>query len=356
LSYSVLSISGQGPSEPKLGDSARDVQEVSARDRGYGAMDPTDFAIFRFLSEGGVARFWGGRCVIDPRITPREVAERLDISESGVRARLHQISERGFLRDRCVVPNPALFGRRVFVADLPVTHSGEVDRMLGDLALVDGVIFTRDTLDEEQRKIESYFVSENDSSAARLAALLGRLSSEESRVVARPYFTPPCGRQLTPLDLRVLRTLWRSPEATFAELAEDVGISLKTAARIYHHLIESRACWWTHGPASEEFPLALVRIALRNAEDSPGVAEWIRRDGYTWMPVAQDGFGLDPSLAGGVMVGLVPADLPTVLERFLRRLFMVEGVAHIQRTFALGSAMYPAWFADRIAGLSHDRG
>jgi len=221
---------------------------------------------------------------------------------------------------------------------------------------VDGVIFTRDVLDEDRRKIEAYFVSEGESSAARLAALLGRLSSEESPVVARPYYTPPCGRDLTSLDQRVLRTLWRNPDATFAELSENVGISLKTAARIYHHLIDSRACWWTHGPASEELPLARVRIDLQNGEDPTRVAGWIGKEGHAWMPVAPDGFGLDPLHAKGVLVGLVPADLPTVLERFLRRLFAVEGIVRIQRTFALGSAMYPAWFADRIAGLTHDRG
>ncbi len=318
-------------------------------------MDPLDFAIYRFLSRGGEARFWAGRRVIDPMITPREIAARVGISESGVRARLHHLAERGFLKDKTVIPNPSLFGERVFVADLLVRQSGEVDRILRDLTLVEGVIFTRDVMDEDERKIQVHFVSESDSTASRHAALLGRLSSAGRTIVPQPYYTPPCDRELSSLDWRVLQGVWRHPDATFAELAETVGITLKTAARSYHQLIDSRACWWTHGPDSEEFPLALVRVDLRSSEDLVPIAGWIDKEAHAWMPVASDGFGLEPENAATVLAGLVPADAPTVLERFLRKFAGVEGVVRIHRTFPLGSATYPAWFADRIADQVHAR-
>lgn len=318
-------------------------------------MDPLDFAIYRFLSQDGVARFWVGRRIIDPRITPREVAEQVGISESGVRSRLHHLAERGFLRDRTVTPNPSLFGRQVFVADLLVRQSGEVDRMLHDVALVEGVVFTRDVMDEDERKIQVHFVSESGSTASRLAALLGRLSTEGVPVVPRPYYIPLCDRELSPLNWRVLQDLWRHPDATFAEIAERVGVSIKTAARMHHQLIDSRACWWTHGPDSEEFPLALVTVDLRSPKDRDSILGWIGTEAHAWMPVADDGFGLQPENATTVLAGLVPADLPTVLERFLRKLAAVEGVVGIRRTFPLGSAVYPAWFADRIVSQAHVR-
>jgi DNA-binding Lrp family transcriptional regulator len=313
------------------------------------AMDSLDFAIYRFLSRDGEARFWAGRRVIDPMVTPREIAERVGISESGVRARLLHLAERGFLKDRAVIPNPSLFDERVFVADLLVRQSGEVDRILRDLALVDGVVFTRDVMDEDERKIQVHFVSENDSAASRQAALLGRLSSAGRPVVAQSYYTPPCDHTLSPLDWRVLQHVWRNPEATIGEIAETVGVSLKTAARSYHLLIGSRACWWTHGPGSEEFPLALVRVDLRSPRAREPITGWILNEAPAWMPVASDGFGLEPERGATVLAGLMPADAPTILERFLRKLAGEEGVAKIGRTFPLGSAAYPAWFADRIA-------
>lgn len=318
-------------------------------------MDHLDLAVYRFLSPGGIARFWAGRRVVDPRITPREVAEEVGISESAVRARLRHLADRGFLKDRCVTPNPALFGRRVFVADLLVMHSGEVDRMLHDLALVEGVVFARDVLDEDERKLQVYFASETDVGAARVAALLGRLSSEGTALLSRPYYLPPCERDLSSLDWRVLQEVLRHPEATFAEVAKTVGISLKTAARGYNFLLDHHACWWTHGPTSEEFPLALVRVELEDRVHRDPVLAWVGQQAIDWMPVAGDGFGLDPGNAAALVVGLAPADLPTVLERFLRKLSAVEGVARVRRTFGLGSTSYPAWFADRVTERLHAR-
>lgn len=312
-------------------------------------MDPLDFAVYRSLSPGGEARFWAGRRLIDPRITPREMAEQVGISESGVRTRLHHLAEGGFLRDKTVIPNPSLFGERVFVADLLVRQLGEVDRILRDLTLVDGVLFSRDILDEDERKIQVHFVSESDSTATRVGALLRRLSPAGTPVVPQPYYIPPCDRELSQLDWRVLQGFWRQPEATFAEIAETVGISLKTTARSFHHLIDERACWWTHGPDSEEFPLALVRADLRGPESLDSVLGWIAKEAPGWMPVANDGFGREPEGAASALVGLVPADVPTALERFLRKFAGVAGVAGIRRTFALGSTSYPTWFADRIA-------
>jgi len=312
-------------------------------------MDPTDFAVYRQLSRGGEARFWAGRRVIDPRITPREIGEIVGISESGVRTRLHHLAERGFLRDQAVTPNPSLFGKQVFVTDLLVRQSGEVDRMLRDLTLVNEVVFTRDVMDEDERKIQVHFVGESPSGASRLAALLGRLSSEGGSVTARPYYTPPCDRELSPVDWRVLGAVWRRPEATFAEIAQTIGVSLKTAARSYHQLLEAHACWWTHGPGSEEFPLALVCVGLRDPSCREPVARWITDESPVWMPVASDGFGLGAEEATTVLAALFPADLPTGLERLLRKLAGLDEVTGIRRTFALGSAIYTAWFADRLA-------
>ncbi len=318
-------------------------------------MDGLDFAIYRFLSPGGEARFWAGRRVIDPLVSPREIAERVGISESGVRARLLHLTERGFLRDRAVLPNPALFGQHVFVADLLVRQPGEVDRILRDLALVDGVIFTRDILDEDQRKIGVHFVADSAATAARSAALLGRLVAAPRPPTPQPYYLPACDRELSPLDWKVLECVRRRPEATFGEIAEDVGISLKTAARCYHQLADARACWWTHGPSSEEFPLAYVSAEIENSRDREAVVRWISSEAPAWMPVAPDGFGLRPEDTATIVAGLVPADAPTILERFLRRFAGAERVVRVRRTFPLGSASYPTWFTERIAEHVHRR-
>jgi DNA-binding Lrp family transcriptional regulator len=311
-------------------------------------VDLLDFAVYRFLSPRGEARFWAGRRLIDPTIPAREIAKRVGISENGVRARLRGLAQQGFLRGTTVVLNPSLFGARVFVVELPVKKVNEVDRVFRDLALVEEVVFARDTLDEGDRQIRVHFVSENDSTATLRAALLRRLSPTNQLRGPQPYWIPSCERELSPLDWRVLRAVWSHPDATITETASALRISPKTAARRYHQLIESRACWWTHGPYSEEFPLALLRVEVLDPAHRDHVAERILREATAWMPVAGDGLGLEPGSSPNVIAGLVPADVPTVLEKFVRKCAALPGVVDVRRTFALGSATYPAWFADRI--------
>jgi DNA-binding Lrp family transcriptional regulator len=314
-------------------------------------MDPLDFAIYRYLSPGGEARFWAGRRVIDPTIPAREIAERVGISENGVRARLRGLAKRGFLRGTIVVPNPSLFGVQVFVAELPVSEAGEVDRLLRDLALVEGVVFARDTLDEGDRQIRVHFVSESDSTTARRAALVRRLSPTNRLRGPQPYWIPPCERELTRLDWRVLEAVRRAPDATPAETARTVKISLKTAARRRHQLVDSRAYWWTHSPETEEFPLALLRIEVQDPAHRDPVEERVLKEAPAWMPVARDGLGLEPGTTTTVIAGLVPADAPTVLERLVKKCLGLTGVASVHRTFALGSMTYSGWFADRLRDL-----
>jgi DNA-binding Lrp family transcriptional regulator len=312
-------------------------------------MDLIDFAIYRSLSPGGEARFWAGRRVIDPSRPARAIAEEAGISENAVRARLRGMTQRGYLRGRAVTPNPFLFGARVFVAELPVKEAGEVERIYRDLALVDGVVFARDTLDEGDREVRVHFAAESDSVASRRGALLRRLSPTGQLRSPQPYWIPPSEHEPTPLDWRILQALCQHPDSSPTDIARTVKVSLKTSARRVRQLVDSRACWWTHGPDAEEFPLALVRVELRAPKDREEVAGAIAAEATPWMPVASDGLGLDPATPSNAIVGLVPADSPVLAERLVQKLAKLPGVGAVRRTFALGSKAYPSWFADRIA-------
>lgn len=317
-------------------------------------MDPLDFAIYRYLSPGGEARFWVGRRVIDPTIPARAIAERVGISENGVRARLRGLAQKGFLRGTTVVPNPSLFGVGVYVVEVPVKKTSEVDRVVRDLALVEGVVFARDTLDEGDRQIRVHFVSESDAATARRAALVRRLSPTNHLRGPQPYWLPPCERELTPLDWRVLDAIYRAPDATVSETARAVKVSLKTAARRLHELVAARAFWWTHAPGCEEFPLALVQIEVRDPSDRTPVTERVSKEAPAWMPVASDGLGLAPGAGATQVAALVPADAPTVLERWMKKCLELPVVTGVRRTFALGSATYPGWYSERLS--QHARG
>ena len=312
-------------------------------------MDSLDFAIYRYLSPEGDARFWAGRRVVDPRVTAREIAARVGISENGVRARLRSLTKQGFLRGTAVAPNPSLFGVRTLVAKVPVKAPGDVKRVFHDLALVEGVVFARDTIDEEDRTVQAYFVSDGPRTTARRTALLRRLSPTAEVSEPVPYWIPECERPLSPLDWRILHAVRLRPDSTLAEIATAQHIGLKTLARRYHQLIDSRACWWTLGPDSEEFPLALVAVELSSPTLREAVNDGILKAGPGWIPVSSDGLGLEPSSALTVVAGLLPIEAPAILERAVGKIGELPGVVRVRRTFALGSRTYPDWFTERIA-------
>jgi len=311
-------------------------------------VDPHDFAVYRFLSPDGEARFWAGRRVIDPMTPAREIAARTHLSENAVRARMRGLAERGFLRTSAVTPNPSLFDAQVHVVEIPVRTSSDSDRLFEDLALVDGVVFARDTMDDGERKVRVNFAADRAATSARTVSLLGRLCSAAALPAPVPYLIPRCEAELSPLDWRILAARMRLPDADLGELAENLHVSEKTTARRHHRLVAERAFWWTHGADSEEFPLALVRVRLRESGDRTTVTKRVLERVGEWMPVAIDGLGLPVEEASMLVAGLAPADAPTSLERAVRALSTVPGVASVQRTFPLGSRAYPAWWADHV--------
>ncbi|MCI4368004.1 MAG: winged helix-turn-helix domain-containing protein [Thermoplasmata archaeon] len=318
-------------------------------------MDALDFAIFRFMSPGGEARFWGSRRLIDPRITPREIAERVGVSVNGVRARLAALSTAGFLRGSEVWPNPSLFGVRLSTVEIPVTDASEAAVLLDDLALVDGVTFARDLLDEKDRKLRVSFVTDGTATSGRRMALLRRLAPRGLLREPVGYWVPPCEAELSPLDWRVLLALRKAPDDSLSRIAETVGVTLKTGARRFHRLLDQRACWWTHSERSEEFPLALVAAHVGTAAEREEVAGELPRLTESWMPVGADGMGVEPGARALPVVGLVPVGTPVQLERLVRRIAGLPGVNRVERTFALGSRGYPGWFDRRLEERTRPR-
>lgn len=312
-------------------------------------MDAIDYAIYRYLSADGQVRFWGARRLVDPLVSAREIANRVGLSEPGVRARLKGLERRGYLRGRETGMNPSLFGVSLVVSEIPLSEPHEAERLLGELALVDGVTFARDILDEQDRSMRVFYVSDNPAATARRTSLLRKLAPSPAFRGPVPYWIPPSDRAMTRLDWRLVEAFRRHPEATQRDLAEEVGVSLKTASHRFHQLLDARAVWSALSSSSEELPLAMFSIAVRDGVDPVVVAREIERLHPGWMPVAPDGRGVPPPDALGVIVGLLPAESPAALERALRRTLAVDGVASTRRTFALGSATFPQWFDERLA-------
>jgi DNA-binding Lrp family transcriptional regulator len=313
------------------------------------SVDAIDFAIYRYLSPDGAARFWGGRRVIDPRVGAREISSRVGLSETAVRSRLRSLRERGYLADSAVWPNPSLFGASLYRVEIPIEEVGASRALLDDLALVEGVTFARDVLDERDRTLQVYFVGDSPAVVARRAGLLRRLAGGAELRGPRPYYIPAASRELSPLDWRVVEGVRRSPDASLQELSETVGISLKTTAARYRGLLDDTCVWWTHGAVSSEFPLALLTATTVPGSDPVALASEVSATASGWLPVSEDGLGADPAEARTEFGGLLLAESPAAVEAAAQGLLDRRGVERVRRTFALGSRIYPGWFDDQIA-------
>jgi len=223
-----------------------------------------------------------------------------------------------------------------------------VDRMFAELPLVEGVTFARDILDEQDRKVRVFYISDSLPATTRRTALLRRLSPSGTLRGPEPYWIPPAERELTALDWRLLRALRKSPNAPLAKIAAEVRISLKTAARRYHALIDDHACWWTHSRETQELPLALLTISVEGPSARLLVAQRIGKEVENWMPVAADGRGSPPRENSTEILGLTLIESPTNVEGIVRRILSYPGVTGVHRTFALGYAGYTDWFDQRI--------
>jgi len=312
-------------------------------------VDATDYAIYRYLSPDGLVRFWGARRVVDPLVSAREIADRVGLSEAGVRVRLKALEQRGYLKGRETGVNPSLFGVSLLVLEIPAREPNEAERMLHELSLVDGVTFARDILDEQDRAIRVFYVSDTPAGTARRTALLRKLAPSPHVRGPYPYWLPECAHELTRLDWKLLAAFRTQPDATLSELATAVGVSLKTGATRFHRLLESKAGWSTISSSSEEVPLAWFSLSLKEGVDPTGVAQAVAKAHPGWMPVAPDGSGAPPSESSREVAGLLPAEAPAALEQALRRTLSIDGVARVRRTFALGSATFPQWMDDRIS-------
>ncbi len=312
-------------------------------------MDATDFAIYRHLSPDGLVRFWASRRLVDPRVSAREIADEVGLSEAGVRSRLRSLKEQGLLRGTEVRVNPSLFGASVVMAEVPIHNPRESERLFRDLAVVDGMVFARDILDEEDRKVCVYYISDTPAATARRTSLLRRFSPNGELRGPTPYWIPTCARALTPLDWRLLAAFRQHPDETLGHIATESRISLKTTARRFGELLDSRACWWSHSSESEEWPLALLQLSLRPGADLAEVSARVTGQHESWLPVAADGLGTEPERSDRPVAGLVPVERPAALERLVRRTLEVEGVAHVRRTFGLGSVTYPQWADEQLS-------
>ena len=290
------------------------------------------------------ARFWASESVVDPRVTPTEIARRTGRSRSGVQVRLKRWRDSGFWKGYEVWPNPRLFGASLATIDVPVRGPAQVDDLFDSLRMVDGVVAARDYLGEDGRSVRAYAICDTARELDRRRRLIARIASNPSELVCQEYWVPETLESLSRLDWRIVALYRSMPEIRLREAAARLGVTPKTLSRRRDRLVDSHALWWLLTSDSGMLSVATYYVRLENPSWRYRVKEALGTRVKGWVPCADDGFGRMPSWDLDTVAGLSFVDSPASIDSVARDMLEIPGVAAVTWKVPRGFRSYGDWF------------
>lgn len=314
-------------------------------------MDRHDLAILREMTRDHHL-VWGG---IDPRVSTTDIADRVGLHPSTVRARLRAWEREGFLEGYDVIPNPGLLGCDLMVTSVRMEAPEEKAAFFDDLGLVEGV---HGAIDHVGPWVGVAFQVEHPPAVPRRVEVLGRRPGVGEVEEPFPGEFPRAEATPSSLDWRIVRELRRDPTDTLAAIADRVGITPKTLKRRYHDLVRGHAIVtvavldfrrYTGGTAVR------VNAYLADPGDRANVAGALR-DSYPeameMNPVPRSEPSDPSGTHGRVVQFLVHVSTAAVADDLLATASQVPGVAEAEVLFPVRYHRYPQWLDERVDRLA----
>ncbi|MGC2034505.1 MAG: Lrp/AsnC family transcriptional regulator, partial [Thermoplasmata archaeon] len=256
--------------------------------------------------------------------------------------------ESGFLRSYDVWLNPALWGWCGAGISIQVDHHRVKGDLFRKLALVDGVVMGLELLGDW---ISVGLVAPDLAAVDRRVALVRGLAGVREVEDPLPWTLPEPRRQLTSLDIRIVRALRERPTAGLSEIAHRAGISNRTMTRRYGTLVDDAAVWFV--PIFDFTALARPVVAL-NVVTRPGVGrEAIARKIRARFPLTLDSSISSAASPFGSQSHAFFVILPSAasLEDFERSVGSLEGVVETESLVMVRVHSFPEWFDQHLRTL-----
>jgi DNA-binding Lrp family transcriptional regulator len=311
-------------------------------------LDTLDFAIYRYMFPNGEGRFWGSRSVIDPRVSPREIGERVGLSEVAVRGRIAKLRSERFILGYDVWPNPRLFGASQLVLELTARDTDHADQIFRSLRRIHGVISARVMIDEDARHVRVSFIKDTEKETERRTREILRLSDRSVNGPVLPEWVPPCNRAMKPIDWRIIAELRDAPELGLGEHARRLGLTLKTVSQRFHALLDGGAIFWTMHIDNAVLPVAACFVDLRSPSARDDVWREIESRIVHWLPTAPGGLGEPPHPPASWIAGMFWIPAPAASETLTRELTKIPGVRSVRRRFPSTAINIPNWFDSQL--------
>ena len=318
-----------------------------------GGVDDRDLDILRWMYPDGAYSYWGA----DPRITLTEISSHVGLDRTAVWDRLRRWRREGFWNGFEVALNLTTLGMEEVRVEIQVADSAEGSALLGELEHVDGVLWARvcfgDTITEQN--VEDVVVVLVRDDPAHLERRLRRLRQlAPTGVIGGPFLddSPPCTRDLTPLDWRIIAAIVANPNASPSRVARLLGVTRKTLVRHRSALIDDQAVFYI--PKVDWTRLGCVALGFF-CDDSEAV-DSVKRAVEARFPHAIPWTSLRRS--EGINVGWdnstcfvmsVPAHSPNDVQTIVRDLTMIAGVRKVRPEYWGPERRFPGWVNQRIA-------
>lgn len=284
---------------------------------------------------------------IDPRLSVRDLADRVDAAPSTVWARLKEWEETGLLRGYGVLPHPGLFASKFVAYNLRVEDPAKKADVLQAGRAADGLVMTVEHA-REWVSLTTYDPSE--AAMRRRRDLFGALphvaECEEPHVMTG---FPRLDRDPAAVELRILEGFLRSDDASVDAVADRVGLTPKTVRKWYERMLDDHLLW-----VQPNLDLSVIDGVVANlmvgyaADADPDAVDRAVRE------VVPDvlRFGVKREGAGGedlrIWQGLKPFRNLGEIDDALARLAKIEGAEWVDASYPLRIEVVTDWVADRV--------
>jgi DNA-binding Lrp family transcriptional regulator len=310
--------------------------------------DALDIALLREMYRGGAVNITG----IDPRLNATRMASHLRVGRARVAARLKAWSDSGLLVRYEVWLNPALIGWRGAAVNIRVEHPRAKPGLLSHLGMVEGAVLGMEFLGDW---VTVALVIPDEAALERRVALIRGLSGvkEVEEPILWPILEPK--RQLSSLDIRIVRALRERPTATLSEVAQRVGISTRTMTRRYSALIDSLAVWFV--PIFDfraiSYPLVALRVGLRPETDGEHVVRQVTARFPLTLTFRDPLAGLTPRSEVNLFVMPPSAAHLEDMEQFVSS---IKGVLDLEMNIMIRLHSFRAWFDQHLETMAPSPG
>lgn len=195
----------------------------------HACVDATDIRIVREMG----LRPYGPRPQDPESVRDAAIARRLALDLKTVKARIERMSEVGFLRGHQIVPNLGHFGLEAAGYLYRITDADRKRDALKRIEVTDGLLEVHDFLGAEACIDLAY--RSPDELSVKLREI-GESVGDRAPVRFYDRTLPRVTRELSALDWRIIRSLRGRAHRPLAEVADELGVTLKTVRRRFDRM------------------------------------------------------------------------------------------------------------------------